>query len=129
MDSILNLCIIGFIVLIGLVIVMMMMRNFGGGNRYNQYGSETPRYDDPNVRSRGWFGGRGGPSGGVRGGESPQYDSPNVQSRGWFGRRSGGSNSGGSTSVKGGSVTKSSSGSGSYNSPNVKSRGGFGGKK
>ena len=122
MDSIVNMCILGIIVLVGLFVLMMIMRNMGGGGRYNQYGSETPQYDDPNVRSRGWFGGRGGSG---RGSESPRYDSPDVQSRGWFGGR-GGSRS---SPFKGGGSGKSSGGGRSYNSPKVKSGGGFGGKK
>lgn len=120
MDNIISLCILGVIVLVGLYILMMIMRNMGGGGRYDQYGSETPRYDDPNVQSRGFFGGRRG--GGTRGSESPRYDDPNVRSRGFFGgRRSSGSSQS--------SAPKSSGGSRSYDSPKVKSRGGFGGKK
>ena len=118
MDNIVSLCILGVIVIVGLFILMTMMRNMGGGSRYDQYGTEAPRYDDPNVRSRGWFGGRGG----TRGGESPRYDDPNVRSRGWFGgRRSSGSSQS--------SAPKSSGGSRRYDNPNVKSRGGFGGRK
>jgi hypothetical protein len=116
MGNLLTLCVLGILALVGLAILIMVMRSFGGaqGRGYNQYGPEQPRYDDPNVRSRGWFGGRGS----TRGGETPHHDSPDVQSRGWFGsgRRSGGSSSG-----------KPSGGS--YHSPNVKSGGSFGGKK
>jgi hypothetical protein len=110
MNDFLSLCVFGIIAIVGLFILMTLMRNLGGGQGpYNQYGSEQPRYDDPNVRSRGWFGGRGF----RRGTEMPTYDSPNVRSRGWFG---------------GGSSSKPKS-SGGYNSPNVKSSGSFGGKK
>jgi len=113
MDSIVSLCVLGILVIVGLAILMMLMRSMGGSQRgYNEYGPEQPRYDDPNVRSRGWFGGRR--SGG---GETPRIDSPNVQSRGWFG----GQRSGGSSSSK--------PSGGRIDSPNVKSRGGFGGKK
>lgn len=114
MDSIVSLCMLGILVIIGLAVLMMVMRSFSGApGGYNQYGPEQPRYDDPNVRSRGWFGGRR--SGG---GETPRFDSPDVRSRGWFGgRRSGGSSSSGRSS------------SGRVDSSNVKSRGGFGGKK
>lgn len=116
MDNILSLCVLGIIVLVGLAILMMVMRSFSrspGG--YSQYGPEQPRYDDPNVRSRGWFGGRG-PS---RGSETPRYDSPDIESRGSFGGRSGGSSPSSSGKSSGGS----------HDSPNVKSRGSFGGKK
>lgn len=114
-----TLCILGFIVLLGVFLLPRLLSGFG--NQYGQRGSESPRYDDPNIRSRGGFGGRGSIFGRGRGSDTARYDSPDVQSRGGFG----GSRSSGPSS------TRSSSGGSarSYDSPKVQSRGGFGGSK
>ncbi|MBZ0302805.1 MAG: hypothetical protein K8J31_23880 [Anaerolineae bacterium] len=58
------------------------------GPDFTRRGEYEPRYDDPNIRSRGSFG-RGWTSGRSRaaaGSDQPQYNSPRVRSRGSFGR-------------------------------------------
>lgn len=131
------LCILGIVIIAAVFILPRLMG--GGGNQANR---EYPRYDDPNVQSRGGFGGTGTDAG--VGNERPTYDSPDVQSRGGFGglRGSGGSSSssskgsGGRSMFSGFSPTRAkpsggSSGGGSRraDSPNVRSRGGFGKRK
>lgn len=119
MDDLVTLCLLGVFVIVGL---MLLMRMFGGAGRgpnmggQGPDGGESPQYDDPNIRSRGFFGRSGGSSGGST---SRRFDAPNVRSRGFFGR-SGGSSSSGSSG---------SQGSGRVDNPNVRSRGGFGRSK
>jgi hypothetical protein len=112
-----TLCILGFIVLLGAFLLPRLLSGFG--SPYGQRGSEFPRYNDPNIRSRGGFGGRRSIFGSGRGGESARYDSPDVQSRGGFG----GSRSSSQRSSSMGGAAKS------YDSPKVQSRGGFGRSK
>jgi uncharacterized protein YgiB involved in biofilm formation len=107
MDNLVILCILGLVVVVGLFLLPRLLRSLGGTN-YSQQGNNRPEYDDPNINSRGSF---GGPAGGER----PTYDSPNVQSRGMFGR-SRGSSSSGSTTQR-------------HDSPNIQSRGSFGKSK
>ena len=116
MDSLGTLCILGFVLLLAVFILPRLMSGFGG-SPYGRRGPLSPEYDDPNIDSRGSFGGSSGGFGNVR----PTYDDPNVRSRGSFGRGTGGRSifrrpSGGSSG-------------GRANSPNVSSRGGFGRSK
>jgi hypothetical protein len=118
MDDIVTLCMIGAIVLLGIALLPRLMRGFGGGSGgrgyYDQPGDESPRYDDPDIQSRGGFGGSGG---GIFGGGSRSGGSSGGK-RSIFGRSSGSASKGGS-----------SGGARRYDNPNVKSRGGFGGSK
>jgi hypothetical protein len=109
MNDLVTLCLLGVFLIVGFMLLSRMMRSGGYGER----GSEPPRYDDPNVRSGGSFGGDPRPGGDTR----PSYDSPNVSSRGFFGR-----------SRPAASNRPPSSG-GRADSPNVRSRGGFGRSK
>lgn len=122
-----TLCIFGVILIVAVFVLPRLMNGMRGGN-YSQRGPESPRYDDPNIQSRGGFGRGGGIFGNRnRGSESRSYDSPDVQSRGGFG----GSRSSSSSSSRSSSSRSSGSGgaSKSYNSPKVQSKGGFGGSK
>ena len=88
-----TLCILGIVVVLA---VMLLPRLLGGmgGNPYSRRGSITPTYDDPDIQSRGGFGGSPQrsaspsptpsrqPSSGSR---ARTYDSPKIQSRGGFG--------------------------------------------
>jgi len=109
MNDLVTLCLLGVFLIVGFMLLSRMMRSGGG---YGERGSESPRYDDPNVRSGGSFGGDRDV-----GDTRPSYDSPNVSSRGFFGR-----------SRPSASSRPSSSG-GRADSPNVRSRGGFGRSK
>lgn len=108
MDDLVTLCLLGIFLVVGLMLLPRLLRGFGspypGGSGF---GNERPEYDDPNVRSRGFFG---------RPRVSRRYDDPNVRSRGFFGRPRGGGFFG-------------SRGSGRVNNPNIRSRGGFGRSK
>jgi len=114
MDNIVTLCLLAVFLVVGFMLLSRLMRSFAGNSGYGERGPESPRYDDPDIDSRGGFG--GSPSGGVR----PTYDSPNVRSRGSFGR---------SRSPFGGRSSSSGGSSGKVNSPTVRSRGGFGRSK
>ena len=104
MDNLVTLCLIGILVVVGLMLLPRLLRGFGGPD-YSQRGNINPQYDDPNINSRGAF---GRPAGGER----PTYDSPNIISRGMFGRSRGSSGS-----------------SQRQDSPNIQSRGSFGRSK
>ena len=104
-DDIGTLCLVGIFLIVGL---MLASRLFGGGLRggtdFSQRGPEERTIDNPEVRSRGFFGGRsqsGGASsgsrfsrgsggrslfGGTRRTSSGRADNPEVRSRGGFGR-------------------------------------------
>jgi hypothetical protein len=110
MDNLVTLCLLGVFLLVGFMLLTRLMRGFGGPD-YSQRGPESPRYNDPDIDSRGGFGGQ-------RGTERPTYDDPAIQSRGGFGRR---------TSIF--SRRGSSGSSRRTDSPNVQSRGGFGRSK
>lgn len=119
LDSLVFLCVVGFMMLFALMVLYMIMRNFGSGSAYAGRGSENPRYDDPTINSSGSFGGSGS------GSNRPTFDDPSISSRGSFGRpRSGGGifskpkNPGGSPGL--------GRSSGRVDSPSVKSRGSFG---
>jgi hypothetical protein len=116
-DDLGTMCLLGVFLVVGFMLLSRMMRGFGGQD-YSQRGDEYPRYDDPDVDSRGGFGGTGG-----FGGNRPEYDDPDIKSRGSFGR--GGFGRGGGFSF-GGGRRSSSGGNRRSDSPNVKSRGGFG---
>jgi hypothetical protein len=108
MDNIVTLCLVGVLVIAGLLLIPRLLRAFGGQD-YSQRGDNRPEYDDPNINSGGSF---GRPSGG----QNSTYDSPDVQSRGTFGRSRGSDTSSGSTSQR-------------NDSPKVQSRGSFGRSK
>jgi hypothetical protein len=97
MDNLFSLMCFGALILFALFAFASMMRRGGGSAApYSGAGNEFPRYDDPNVRSGGSFGGTGfggtgfgtTPSasrGATLGGESPSHHDPNVRSGGSFG--------------------------------------------
>jgi len=116
MDNIVTLCLLAVFLVVGFMLLSRLMRSYAGNSGgYGERGPESPRYDDPDIDSRGGFG--GSPSGGVR----PTHDDPNIRSRGSFGRP---------RSPFGGGRPSSSGGSGGkVNSPTVRSRGGFGRSK
>jgi hypothetical protein len=124
MDNIVSLCIVGLIVIVGLFLLMRFMRNMGGAQtNYSQRGPESPRYDDPNIDTRGGFGGLPGsydnpPTSDFsqRGTERPTYDDPDINTRGGFGGLSGGGSSGGSSGSRGGFGGLSGGGSSSKSS-------------
>jgi hypothetical protein len=116
MNDLITLCLLGIFVIVGLMLLMRLFSGVGRGYPGGQgYGGENPQYDDPNIRSRGFFGRSGGSS--SSGSESQRYDAPNIRSRGFFGRSGGGSSSSGSQP------------SGRVDDPNIRSRGGFGRSK
>ncbi|MAS38197.1 MAG: hypothetical protein CL610_29645 [Anaerolineaceae bacterium] len=105
MNDLGTLCMVAALIVIGLMVLPRLMNMFG--SPYSRRGANNPEYDDPNIRSRGFFGGA----------RRPQYDDPNIRSRGSFGRPSS-------------SGSRTSSGSGSrVDSPKIRSRGGFGRSK
>jgi hypothetical protein len=77
LDDFVTLCLLGVFVIVGLLLLPRLLRGFG--SPYGQRGPEYPRYDDPDIQSRGGVGGNLGP-------ERPSYDDPNIRSRGGFGR-------------------------------------------
>ena len=106
-DDLGTLCLLGIFVIVGLMLLSRFMGGgFGGprGTDFSQQGSERRTIDNPEVRSRGFFGGRsqsGGASsgsrfsrgsggrslfGGTRRTTSGRADNPEVRSRGGFGR-------------------------------------------
>jgi len=113
MNDLVTLCLLGVFLIVGFMLLSRLMRSFGGSG-YGERGDEYPRYDDPNIDSRGSFGGDRGLQ--PRGDTRPTYDSPDVSSRGFFGRSR---PSGRSSPSSGGRV----------DNPNVRSRGGFGRSK
>lgn len=122
MDNLGTLCLFGIILLVVLFILPRLMRGFGATD-YSQRGEERPEYDDPNIRSRGGFGGWGG-----LGRRRREYDDPNIDSRGTFG--SGGGSGGSSGGTSSGSIGgRRSGGSNRVDDPNIRSRGSFGGRK
>lgn len=108
MNDLGTLCMVAALIVIGLMVLPRLMNLFG--SPYSRRGPHDPEYDDPNIRSRGFFGGA----------NRPQHDDPNIRSRGSFGRPS--------SSRSRGSSSSSGSGS-SVNSPKIRSRGGFGRSK
>lgn len=121
-----TLCLIGIISL-GIVASLLggLGRRMGGGMGGSQpdqplYGDERPQYDDPNISSRGAFGGRGTRTGGAGfggglfgggGGSAPRNPFGGLLGGGGKGSRGGGLRAGRP---------------GSTNSPNITTRGGFG---
>ncbi|MCI0711287.1 MAG: hypothetical protein L0154_14110 [Chloroflexi bacterium] len=108
MDDLVTLCLLGIFIVVGLLLLPRLF----GGNRYAGRGPESPRYDDPDIDSRGGFGGN-------RGVDRPRYDDPNIRSRGGFGR------------VRSFVPRRNpvSGGTRRTDSPNISSRGGFGRSK
>jgi hypothetical protein len=104
-DDLVTLCLLGIFIVVGLMLLPRLL----GGSSYGRRGPETPRYDDPDIESRGGFGGN-------RGGDRPRYDDPNISSRGGFGR------------VRSFIPRRNpvSGGGTRANNPNISSRGGFG---
>jgi hypothetical protein len=102
-NDFITLCLLAAFVIIGLMLLSRLMGGLGRPD-YTQRGDEYPRYDDPDIDSRGSFGGSRG--------QRPQYDDPNIRSRGSFGR--------------GWSPFSRRSSSGRADSPKIKSRGSFG---
>lgn len=99
-DDLGTLCLIGIFLIVGL---MLASRLFGGGfgggrgTDFSQRGPEQRTVDNPEVRSRGFFGGRSQSSSsssrssrpffsGTRRTSSGRADNPEVKSRGGFGR-------------------------------------------
>jgi hypothetical protein len=77
MDNLVTMCLLGIFIVVGL---LLLSRLFGGsGSPYGRRGPEYPHYDDPNIGSRGGFGGDSGM-------DRPRYNDPNISSRGGFGR-------------------------------------------
>jgi hypothetical protein len=105
-NDLVTLCLLGIFLVVGFLLLTRLMRGFG--SPYGQRGPEYPQYDDPNISSRGGFGGS-------RGSERPTYDDPNIRSRGGFGRVR--------SFIPRGS---SSSRTGRVDSGSIRSRGGFG---
>lgn len=97
-DDIGTLCLVGVFVIVGLLLLSRMMGGgMGGGTNFGQRGSEQRTVDNPEVRSRGFFGGRSQSSGnsrssgrsmfsGTRRTSSGRADNPEVRSKGGFGR-------------------------------------------
>jgi hypothetical protein len=77
MDDLVTLCLLGIFIVVGLLLIPRLLSGFG--SPYGRRGSEYPRYDDPDIESRGGFGGN-------RDVDQPRYDDPNIRSRGGFGR-------------------------------------------
>jgi hypothetical protein len=134
MDNLGTICLFGLVLLVALFILPRLMRGFGAPD-YSQRGDEQSQYDDPNIRSRGGFGGGWGGFGRRR----REYDDPDIDSRGSFGGRGSGGNPG---PLSGGGTSGSRSGGGFFGSgrrsgssgrraddPNIRSRGSFGGRK
>lgn len=119
MDSIFTMCLFAFMVIVVLLVLSRLVR--GGtptARGYYPRGNDYPQYDDPDIESRGSFGGES---------EMPTYDDPTIRSGGSFG---------GNPSLSGGTKRGSGSGrlgrgrlGGGADSPNVRSRGGFGRSK
>ena len=112
MDNFFTLCLLGIFVLVGLALLPRLLGGFGGrgmgpgmsGTDFSQRGDDRPSFDDPDVRTRGGFGGGGfgggglfgggqrrggGTFGGLKrggGGGARRYDSSNAKTRGGFGR-------------------------------------------
>lgn len=120
MTDLAPLCFLGLFLLLVFWMMSRMMRA-NPGYPYGRRGGESPRYDDPNIGSRGAFG-DDMPS------ESPRYDSPDIESRGSFGRNRGFfPSSTRKSGPPGGLFGGRSRGLGGRpNSPNIRSRGGFG---
>ncbi|HLV37597.1 MAG TPA: hypothetical protein VKY59_20935 [Spirillospora sp.] len=88
MDNFMALCALGVFLFFAALVLPRMLGSLRGPD-YSQRGEHRPRYDDPNIRSRGSFGRgltsglRRPPSGSAPGG---RVDSPRIRSRGSFGR-------------------------------------------
>lgn len=108
MNDLVTLCLLGVFAIVGLMLLTRLMRSFAAPD-YSQRGDEYPRYDDPDIDSRGSFGHPGQRS-------RPQYDDPDIDSRGSFGRP---------RSTPQGSRRKGAAG-GRIDSPRIRSRGSFG---
>ena len=95
-DNIGTLCLVGIFVIVGLLLLSRLFGGGGGGGtNFGQRGSEQRTVDNPEVRSRGFFGGRSQSSGssssrptssGTQRTSSGRADNPDVKSRGGFGR-------------------------------------------
>lgn len=99
-DNIVTVCLLGVFVLVGFALIPRLFGGmFGGGNKggLSGRGDASPRYDDPDVTSRGGFGGLGRRRGGgtnvlprsggrAQGGNTPRNDDPDIESRGGFGK-------------------------------------------
>jgi hypothetical protein len=99
MNDLGTLCLVGIFVIVGL---MLLSRFMGGGmgrggTDFSQRGPEQRTVDNPEVRSRGFFGGRsqsgsssrssgGSLFSGTRRTSSGRADNSEVRSRGGFGR-------------------------------------------
>ncbi len=88
MNDIVTLCLIAGIILFAAMLLPRLMGGFGRPD-YTRRGDHEPRYNDPNIRSRGSFG--RGLSGfiGRRDHTPPsgtRIDSSRIRSRGSFGR-------------------------------------------
>jgi hypothetical protein len=89
MSDLVTMCLMGLFVIVGLALLSRLMGSGFGGTNYTQRGNETSHYDDPDIDSRGSFGGWGGrrsSGSGSAGSNAPRHDSPNIRSRGSFGR-------------------------------------------
>jgi hypothetical protein len=86
MTDLVTMCLMGVFVIVGLMLLSRLMGGGFGGTNYTQRGDETSHYDDPDIESRGGFGGRRSSGSGSSGSNAPRHDSPNIRSRGSFGR-------------------------------------------
>jgi hypothetical protein len=70
------------------VVALLIPRLIGGLGRpdYSRRGDESPRYDDPDIGSRGSFGGRSPTRPNRPSASGPRYNNPNIRSKGSFGR-------------------------------------------
>lgn len=101
-DDLGTLCLVGIFLIVGLMLASRLFGGGfgGGGTDFRQRGPEQRSIDNPEVRSRGFFGGRSQSSGssgsrfggggslfsGTRRTSSGRADNPEVKSRGGFGR-------------------------------------------
>jgi hypothetical protein len=97
-DDLGTLCLVGIFLIVGLMLASRLFGGMGGrgGTDFSQRGPEQRTIDNPEVRSRGFFGGRSQSSGssrssrslfsGTRRTSSGRADNPEVRSRGGFGR-------------------------------------------
>ncbi len=130
-----TICLLGILFVVGALVLPRLMKSMGGNQA--QRGNEQPRYDDPDVRTGGGFGGSGNQGGG--GFRLPFGSRGSGQSAGTsrggtaggtmgssrgrpFGRAMGGSKTGGTAgSNRAADVRRDN------DEPDVRSGGGFGG--